>query len=101
MPKQVQVVIEEQKRVSHMNEAADAAGILPGCTLATAHSISPELIYFQRDANREQACLMDLAQALYRYSSMVSLEPPDCIVLEIKGSLKLWGNAQTLSLIHI
>jgi protein ImuB len=97
MPKQVQVVIEEQKRVSHMNEAADAAGILPGCTLATAHSISPELIYFQRDANREQACLMDLAQALYRYSSMVSLESPDCIVLEIKGSLKLWGNAQTIS----
>ena len=73
MPKQVQVVIEEQKRVSHMNEAADAAGILPGCTLATAHSISPELIYFQRDANREQACLMDLAQALYRYLSLIHI----------------------------
>ena len=36
-------------------------GILPGAHLGTAHSISPELIYFQHDANREQACLMDLA----------------------------------------
>ena len=96
-PTQVQVVIEEQKRVSHMNASANAAGILPGCTLATAHSISPDLTYFQRDANREQAGLMDLAQALYRYSSMVSLEPPDCIVLEIKGSLKLWGGEQMIS----
>ena len=96
-PTQVQVVIEEQKRVSHMNASANAAGILPGCTLATAHSISPDLTYFQRDTNREQAGLMDLAQALYRYSSMVSLEPPDCIVLEIKGSLKLWGGAQMIS----
>ena len=94
---QVQVVIEEQKRVSHMNEAASSAGILPGCTLATAHSISPHLTYYERSLSQEQERLMDLAQALYRYSSMVSLEQPDCIVLEIKGSLKLWGSAEIIS----
>ena len=93
---QVQLVIEE-RRVSHMNKAASAAGILAGCSLATAHSISAELEYFERSPEQEQQRLADLAQALYRYSSMVSLEPPDCIVLEIGASRQLWGNAATIT----
>ena len=93
---QVQVVIQEQ-RVCHMNEAAAAAGILPGCTLATAYSISSELTYFERNPDQEQEHLADLAQALYRYSSVVSLEAPDCIVLEIRGSLMLLGNADVIA----
>ena len=93
---QVQVVIQEQ-RVCHMNEAAAAAGILPGCTLATAYSISSGLTYFERNPDQEQAHLADLAQALYRYSSVVSLESPDCIVLEIRGSLMLLGNADVIA----
>ena len=93
---QVQVVIQEQ-RVCHMNEAAAAAGILPGCTLATAYSISSELTYFERNPDQEQEHLADLAQALYRYSSVVSLEAPDCIVLEIRGSLMLLGNAGVIA----
>lgn len=92
----VQVVIEEQ-RVSHMNQAAAKSGILPGCTLATAHSISPGLTYFERRPKQEQERLEHLAQALYRYSSMVSLEPPNCIVLEVKGSLLLWGDADIIA----
>ena len=92
----VQVVIQEQ-RVCHMNEAAAAAGILPGCTLATAYSISSELTYFERNPDQEQEHLADLAQALYRYSSVVSLEVPDCIVLEIRGSLMLLGNAGVIA----
>ena len=93
---QVQVVIQEQ-RVCHMNEAAASAGILPGCTLATAYSISAELTYFERNPDQEQAHLANLAQALYRYSSLVSLEAPDCIVLEIRGSLMLLGNADVIA----
>ena len=93
---QPQVVIDEQ-RVSHINPAAEAAGILPGCTLATAYSISCDLDYFERDIQLEQAHLADLAQALYRYSSMVSLEAPDCIVLEIRASRMLWGDDDVIS----
>ena len=93
---QPQVVIDEH-RVSHINPAAEAAGILPGCTLATAYSISSDLAYFERDTQQEQAHLADLAQALYRYSSMVSLEPPDCVVLEIRASRMLWGNDDVIS----
>lgn len=93
---QSQVVIDKG-RVSHINPAAEAAGILPGCTLATAYSISSDLAYFERDTQQEQARLADLAQALYRYSSMVSLEPPDCIVLEIRASRMLWGNDEIIS----
>ncbi len=93
---QVQIVIQEQ-RVCQMNEAAAATGILPGCTLATAYSIRSELTYFERNPGQEQERLADLAQALYRYSSVVSLEPPDCIVLEIRGSLLLLGSADIIA----
>ena len=70
---QVQVVIQEQ-RVCHMNEAAAAAGILPGCTLATAYSISSGLTYFERNPDQEQAHLADLAQAL----PLQGGQPADC-----------------------
>ncbi len=93
---QPQVVIDEQ-RVSHINAAAEAVGILPGCTLATAYSICADLAYFHRDTRQEHARLEDLAQALYRYSSMVSLEPPDCVVLEIRASHMLWGDDHAIS----
>lgn len=93
---QVQVVIDD-KRISHINPAAENAGILPGCTLATAYSITSDLAYFDRNPEREQAHLLDLAHGLYRYSSMVSLEAPDCIVLEIQASRRLWGSADAIS----
>jgi protein ImuB len=93
---QPQIVIDAG-RVSHINPAAEATGIVPGCTLATAYSISSDLTYFERDARQEQTHLADLAQALYRYSSMVSLEPPDCVVLEIRASRMLWGNSDVIS----
>ena len=70
----VQIVIQEQQ-VCQMNEATAATGILPGCTLATAYNIRSELTYFERNPSQEQERLADLAQALYRYSSVVSHEP--------------------------
>ena len=81
---QVQIVIQEQR-------------VCRDETLATAYSIRSELTYFERNPGQEQERLADLAQALYRYSSVVSLEPPDCIVLEIRGSLLLLGSADIIA----
>ena len=84
-------VVLEQNRVHLANTTALSAGIVPGCSLATAHSIAPSLQHFRRDPNREAAELKKLAESLYGFSSLVSLAPPDSIVLEIQGSLKLFA----------
>lgn len=89
-------VILEENRVSLANAAAQAEGIVLGCSLATAHSISPDITYFARDKAREFNRLDILGQCLYRFSSMVSLEAPDCILIEIQGSLRLWQGKERL-----
>lgn len=89
-------VVLEQNRVHLANTVALSAGIVPGCSLATAYSIEPSLQHFRRDPNREAAELQKLAESLYGFSSLVSLAAPDSIVLEIQGSLRLFAQADLL-----
>jgi len=90
-------ILLDNNRVVLGNFSAAEAGVLPGCTLATAHSISSELQHFHREEAREQTRLKLLAETLYRFSAQVSLEPPDGLVLEIGGSLELFGDAASLT----
>ena len=94
---QIPQVVLEQNRVHLANNTAISAGIVPGCSLATAHSIAPSLQHFRRDSDKEYAALKHLAESLYAFSSLVSLETPDSIVLEIQGSLKLFAQTTLLT----
>ena len=84
-------------RVQRVNKTAAAAGVMPGSTLATASSISPNLKYFDRDLDAEQERLHDLAQASRRYTSRISLCAPDGLVLEAGASLGLFGGAHAIA----
>jgi protein ImuB len=90
------VVVLTDGRVSFMNEAAEAADIAVGSSLATAHTIHADLAHFHRDPHAEEQRLHTLADALYRFSDHVSVQPPDCVLLEIGGSLRLFGSHQAL-----
>ena len=83
-------VLLEEQRVVALNTAGGFAGIALGSTLATARSICADVGYFHRDGHRELEQLRFLAQAMYRFSSMVSIESPDGLLLEVGGSLKLF-----------
>lgn len=85
------VVLLEDNRVLFGNSAAEQAGIQPGATLATAHSIDGRLIHYEREPIREEKRLCFLADALYRFSGQVSLEAPDAVVLEIGSSLSFFS----------
>lgn len=89
-------VLVEDNRVILQNPAAVAAGITPGSTLATAHSIEPRLRHCNRDEIRERERLELLAGALYGFSSHVSTQPPSSLVLEAGGSLELFGDLAKL-----
>lgn len=81
-----------QKRVLlDANAAARAAGLYPGQPLLAAQALLPDVLAIDHDPRDDQRLRRLLAAWAYRYSSMVSLEGEDAIVLEVEGSLGLFG----------
>lgn len=87
---------QEGKVVSACDATAAAAGIRPGMALNSALALLPELQAVPRNAAREQALLEAVAELGIGYTPRVSLEPPDAVLLEVRGSLRLFGGARTL-----
>lgn len=78
------------------NRAARASGVVPGQALATASSLCANLQLRQRDLLREEGALRQLAQWAYHYTPAVSVWSPDSLVLEVGGSLRLFGGLASL-----
>ena len=87
----VPAVLVHENRVCQADERALQAGIALGSTLATAHSIAPELVHFPFDTELQTKHLEILAESSYRFSSEVSLAPPDALLIEGSRSLRLFG----------
>jgi len=96
------MVLVENNRVSYLNSAAAQCGILVGSSLATASSLCHRLRHFTRNPSLEQERLRLLAAAAYRFSDCVSLhdataaDRPAVLLLEVSGSLKLFGGLYAL-----
>ncbi len=81
-----------QRRVLlDVNAAGLAAGLKPGQSLNAAHAILQDFIAIDHDPRCDERARQFLAAFAYRYSSMVSLEGSDAIVLEVQSSLGLFG----------
>lgn len=91
------MVLMEDGRVLLTNAAAQAAGVRPGASLATALGIVGQLKHFERDVAEERKRLRQLAEAAYRHTPCVSLSEPDSLVLNIGASLKLFGGVAALA----
>lgn len=83
-------------RVLICNEAAREQGIRPGQLPNAAFALEPTLHLLERSPWREQQALQDLAGWAGQYTPRVSLEPPDGLLLEIHGSLGLFGGLDAL-----
>jgi protein ImuB len=92
----VPAVLLQDNHVVARNTAAESTGIALGSSLATAHSICHGLVHFSRDIAAEQERLRFLADAAYRFSASISIHEPSAILLEISGSLKLFGGVYGL-----
>lgn len=91
LPEPLPLVLQQRSRVSHCNQPACQAGILPGMKLSTACALVAGLRVMERDTDHEQACLERLAAWAYSYTDQV-VPDHDCVLLEAGGSLKLWGS---------
>jgi protein ImuB len=78
------------------NDAAKKYGIRADMTLAAALSLCHELKSLPRDADAECRMLNRIARAACDLSGEVSLYGNDSVVLEIRGSLALFGGLPAL-----
>lgn len=91
---------EGEDRQSHIhacNGSATAAGIVPGMSLNAALSLCQTLRTQRREPAMEQAALHNLAAWAGQFTSLVCVQPGG-LLLEIEGSLKLFGGLQALRL---
>jgi protein ImuB len=88
--------IVSRERIVVADEAAATAGVLPGMRLSGAWALQPDLHVQQRDETREQAALAQLACWAGSFTSDVCLLPPQTLLLEVAGSLRLFGGAPVL-----
>ena len=92
-------IVEEQHgihRILLADAEASAAGVMPGQAANAALALLPTLQLEERSLLREQQALEGLASWLERFSSFVSIADHDVLVLEIAGSLRLFGGLQEL-----
>jgi protein ImuB len=98
-PHEPAVVVEaEQGRelVVASSAAAANAGIVPGMKLSTAFALAASLQVFERTPSLELASLESLAGWAETLTSTVSIEAPESVLLEVAGSLKLFGSVEAI-----
>lgn len=97
-PRPVAVMEEEGGQlVVHLpGRGAAGAGIRSGQSLNAALALAPGLETLSRRPQRERAALEALADWAMRFAPLVSLEPPDALLLEIRGSLRLFRGLERL-----
>ncbi len=68
-----------------------------GQKLATALGLVPGLAVFERDKQRERLALEGLAGWAGRFTPNLSLAPPDELLLDIGGCLRLFGGLEAIT----
>ncbi len=92
-------IVEEQQgihRVLLADSRAQAAGVMAGQSANAALALLPTLQLEERSLLREQQALEALATWLERFSSFVCIADRDVLLLEIAGSLRLFGGLRPL-----
>lgn len=63
----------------------------------SALALVPGLIVCERECEREDAALKEIACWAGQFTPAVSLDPPACVLLEVQASLRLFGGAEALA----
>lgn len=93
------VVIEQhgaQKNIMACNAEARRRGIHKRLTLKSAYAIAPDLLVNDYVEAEQHEHIRQLALWALQYSSWVTPRPPTTILLEIEGSLNLFGGLRPL-----
>ncbi len=97
--REAEAVFEDEKgmrRILLSDKKARAAGIIPGLAVNAALALLPTLCLKERSLLREQQALQTLAAWALQFTSFVCIEGPNILLLEIAGSLQLFGVLSSL-----
>jgi protein ImuB len=83
-------------KVIATNDAAHEAGIRRGHTISAALALAPDIVLRDRDPGAETRAIAQLATWTLRFTPQVSVIAVDALVLEIGGSLRLFGGLPPL-----
>lgn len=83
-------------RLIACNEAARKYGVMPGMPLAAATALSSDLRVVTQDTAAEVAALERIGAWAIQFTPAVSITPPDEILLEVEGSLTIFGGLKSL-----
>ncbi|MEX0731848.1 MAG: DNA polymerase Y family protein [Aquisalimonadaceae bacterium] len=95
-PADTPLAVVEGPLLLAVSPAAATAGARAGMRATQAGALCPTLALINRDTAAEQSALQRLADRALHYSSYVSLHPPNGVILEIGGSLRLFGGIGAL-----
>ncbi|RFA33798.1 DNA polymerase Y family protein [Alkalilimnicola ehrlichii] len=93
---QLPLAVIEGKRLLAVNLSARRLGIEPEMSLGAAHALAPTLAVLPRNLTAEQETLERLAGWALQFTSWVSLQQPNGLLLEIAGSLRLFNGLSHL-----
>jgi len=96
---EARAVVEEQQgvhRVLLASAKAESAGIMPGQSANAALALLPALRVEPRNKIVEQQTLEHLSSWLEQFTSVVCFAGPDVLLVEIAGSLRLYGGLLSL-----
>ncbi len=91
-------VIEEDrlKHVVACNDVAWKYGVRPGHRMNAAIALCGSLTLVSRDPCTETSLLERIATECLKYTSAVSVQAPNEVLLEVRGSLRLFGGPAAL-----
>ena len=94
--------LEERHRVFACDRKALTRGVRTGMAVSAALALAPRLRVVQRDPAAETEALLGLAGWAAQFTPGVALEFPDAVLLDVAGSLKLFGGlAPLLERLHL
>jgi protein ImuB len=86
----------EKGAVMVVDKAARAAGVRFGMKRAGVHTLSPQTRLYERDLAREAAAQREVGIALMKFSPDVALLDEATVIVEVGGSLQLFGGVLSL-----
>jgi protein ImuB len=77
--------------ITATNELALAQGVEAGMVVADARAIIPSLQVLDDQPGLHYKLLKAIAEWCIRYTNIVSVDPPDGIIMDVTGCTHLWG----------
>jgi len=96
-PAAVTEAVKGRPLLQAANARAAAQGVEPGMPVSAARALCPGLMIIERDPERERQALKHLARCALDFTPWVSLDCAPALLLEIRGSLRLFGGLEALT----